>query len=229
MAQLYQQRLSHVLGRLEALGGGRVLDVGCGPGILLDRLDRQKFEVFGIDYSVEMITEAQSTTAEQSTHLVAGSTEYLPFADDAFDVVVVLGVLEYIYQLDYALKEIARVAKPGALICVSMQNPWSIHWFSCRYVYQPTISLGQLLAQGRVPQHTRLRMRNPKVLAGLMQQWQLKLVSLSYYNFDICPEPVTRRNPKLSSWINKRAERWLGNRPHCAFNTAFLMTVTRLP
>ena len=103
-----------------------LLDVGCGTGGTLDRL-RPFGSVVGLD--VEAL--ALSFCRERGHHqLVQASATSLPFADNTFDVVVALDVLEHLPDDRTAAAEIARVLKPGGLLFASVPaypSLWSRH------------------------------------------------------------------------------------------------------
>lgn len=91
-----------------------------------------------------MIRAAKALTTEQTSSLAVGRLEQLPYPDNSFDVILALGVLEYLPQLDAGLIEIARVAKPGAVIIVSMLNPQSLYRSWERYIQKPLVALPTL-------------------------------------------------------------------------------------
>jgi len=91
---------------------GRVLDVGCGPGVYTDRLSEAGLDVYGIDYSGEMIEIAKSKNFKNAVFSV-GRADNLKFEDNFFDSVLCVGVLEYIDDLREAIREIARVTRKG--------------------------------------------------------------------------------------------------------------------
>jgi len=102
-------------GRLAPLEGGRrplrLLDVGCGPGNVLRRLERWG-HAFGSDFSLDALAFARSKGMRR---LLSSDSTALPFASCAFDVVVALDVLEHIADDRAALHEIARVLRPGGV------------------------------------------------------------------------------------------------------------------
>ena len=75
------QRVCEMLGQPE----GRILDVGCGPGIMVDYLLENGCEAFGVDISEEMIIQGQQRLSSNvSAHLSVGKIESLEFPDGFF-------------------------------------------------------------------------------------------------------------------------------------------------
>ena len=103
--------------------GDRLLDVGAGKGFLLYELTQAVpgLIVSGLDVSAYAIEHAHP---EVQAHLVEGNAVALPFANDAFDVVISLGALHNLgaADLDRALREIERVAKRAYVMVESYRN-----------------------------------------------------------------------------------------------------------
>lgn len=95
----------------------KVLDVGCGTGEMAGKLMRRGYEVWGLDLAESMIRYARDRCA--SDRFEVGDIEHIPFADNTFDAVVCLGVIEYLDTDEQALREIRRVLKPGGRAVVS--------------------------------------------------------------------------------------------------------------
>ena len=87
----------------------RLLDIGCGTGGMSLVLSRYGKAV-GLDRSLESFQMSQD---RPYTHRVVGSAEVLPFADESFDVVCALDVLEHLDDDVAGVREIRRVLKPG--------------------------------------------------------------------------------------------------------------------
>lgn len=98
----------------------RVLDAGCGTGLLtlalLKVLD-QPLRITAVDLSSSSIGTARRAVAEnsgrtQSVRFAQANVLRLPFADDSFDLIMTSGVLEYV-SLSEGFTELARVLAPG--------------------------------------------------------------------------------------------------------------------
>jgi ubiquinone/menaquinone biosynthesis C-methylase UbiE len=91
--------------------GARVLDVGCGPGHLVERLADRGLTVSGIDLDPAMIERAVRRIGERA-ELVAADVVSLPFADASFDLVVSTFSMHHWADHSGGLGEIRRVLKP---------------------------------------------------------------------------------------------------------------------
>ena len=119
---IQRPKYERLIGDPETQLGGfeRVLDLGCGTGLLLEYLERRDQSprtLVGLDLSHMMLERAQ---ARGMTVLQADAAR-IPLRDDAFDAVVCFTMLR-IFESDEApvFKEIVRVLRPGGLAIISV-------------------------------------------------------------------------------------------------------------
>lgn len=126
----YVTRRELVLGLLNtALAGNpspHILDIGCGPGILTEKLLETGGLVFSTDLSEEMIRHAkqkalQNAKAANAFFLVNDASN-LPLATDRMDIALCIGVLYYVKDHRAVLSEIRRVLKPGGQAIVQINK-----------------------------------------------------------------------------------------------------------
>jgi SAM-dependent methyltransferase len=121
--------------RLENLGlapGDWVLDLGCGEGRHVHGLHvLAGVNVVGLDLDIPSLFKARSglellppTSGDTATAFVCGDAYRLPFANDAFDVVICSEVLEHLLDYETALTEIRRVLKLGGRFAPTVPNAW---------------------------------------------------------------------------------------------------------
>lgn len=98
----------------------RVLDVGCGTGLLLNRLSRThpEVELIGVDLSQAMLIVAQRRLAGRAS-LADADAAALPFRDGAVDVLVSSSVFHHLPEPAQALAEWRRVLCPGGRLVVT--------------------------------------------------------------------------------------------------------------
>lgn len=94
---------------------GNMLDIGSGPGSLVNQAVEYGIEAYGVDYSEWCISHAYGRSGGRLTRADAAK---LPFGDDAFDLVVSTDLLEHIYRphIQSVLREAFRVARPGGAV-----------------------------------------------------------------------------------------------------------------
>lgn len=104
----------------------RVLDVGCGPGIVTCAFAQRAAQATGLDLVPAMLERARARAAELgvvNVEWVAGDVDPLPFADRSFDVVVTRFVLHHLEDPRAALREMRRVLAPGGTLVVCDVTP----------------------------------------------------------------------------------------------------------
>lgn len=100
---------------------GRIIDIACGPGTYGRRVASPSREVFGIDVSMGMLRQGVAYCAQEgipNMRFARARVEALPFADDHFDAALCCGSLHLFTDTLTALREIARIVKPGAILSV---------------------------------------------------------------------------------------------------------------
>jgi 2-polyprenyl-3-methyl-5-hydroxy-6-metoxy-1,4-benzoquinol methylase len=99
---------------------GRLLEIGCGLGHLLSRLE-DRFETYGIDVS-EFAIERARETAPRSRLQVLEAERIDSFGPAFFDAVVGLHLIEHLEQPEAVLQKCAYISRPGALLLLATPN-----------------------------------------------------------------------------------------------------------
>lgn len=98
--------------------GARVLDVGCGAGQVVGRLNEAGFEAYGVDVSEPNIERARRFSSRCQFY----DGKHLPFADGFFASAGALNVLEHVEEPEQFIPELVRVVEPGGRVLISSPN-----------------------------------------------------------------------------------------------------------
>jgi ubiquinone/menaquinone biosynthesis C-methylase UbiE len=126
---IYQERHATALGwvrDLELRPNARVLEVGCGAGLLTVALARNGYTVDALDSTDAMLQMTRNGAARESVQgrvrVHAADVHALPFQADTFDLVIAIGVIPWLHSERLALREMQRVIKPGGYMLLTADN-----------------------------------------------------------------------------------------------------------
>ena len=175
------------IGGLAPLAGRRVLDIGCGGGILADAMARKGAEVLGIDLADKALKVAQLHALEAETPNIeyrASSAEALAAERPGqFDVVTCMEMLEHVPDPASVVRACAALAKPGGWVFFSTinRNPKAFLFAIVGAEY-----LLNLLPRGT---HEYAKLIRPAELAGYCREAGLELTEARGMEYN----PLTRR------------------------------------
>jgi ubiquinone/menaquinone biosynthesis C-methylase UbiE len=147
------ERLSHVVAGLVVKPGWRVLDLGCGTGILFDLLRRRIGDtglLVGVDFSIEMAEKAHRNFPFPNVCVVDADASMLPFQNSTFDMAVAFSAFPHFTDQQRALDEAHRVLKPGATLNL-------IHLLSSKELADVHRRVGGVVAHDTLPTGETLR------------------------------------------------------------------------
>jgi ubiquinone/menaquinone biosynthesis C-methylase UbiE len=128
MARTNEECGAWVAGLLEIGPSDSVLEVGFGPGGIIQRLSNLAGHLAGIDPSQEMVQQARTRNAEAirsgRVDLRHGSVESLPFDSNTFHKVIAINSMQVWRDTGAGLREIRRVMRPGGRIALGF-TPYS--------------------------------------------------------------------------------------------------------
>jgi 2-polyprenyl-6-hydroxyphenyl methylase/3-demethylubiquinone-9 3-methyltransferase len=110
--------------RLDSLAGLRILDIGCGGGILSEPLARLGAQVVGADPATANIEAAKLHATESGLAIDYRVTtaETLADAGERFDVVLAMEVVEHVADVPLFVKRCAEMVKPGGMMVAATLN-----------------------------------------------------------------------------------------------------------
>ena len=176
---------------------GRVLDIGCGPGVMTEIVLERGGTFEGLDLSTEMIREGREKFGHlPGVHFAEGNIEALNAADNSYDQVICMAVIEYLKTPDVALAEIARVLKPGGIAIVTVPKRRHISRVTVAAT-KPVRALARLLGAATADTLPRLRLQ-PDELDDAARRAGLIPDGGSQYQYTPFPYPITRIAPNVT-------------------------------
>jgi len=131
-----ERRLRMICEAAPMIEKGRVLVDGCGLGMYVEKLGAFSDRVHGLDIEFDRVAEA----GQRLNKLVCGAGEYLPYANESFDVALSHEVIEHVDDDAAAACEIVRVLRSGGRLVLFCPNRWypvethGIYWRG-RYLF----------------------------------------------------------------------------------------------
>ncbi len=204
---------------------GKILDIGCGPGILVRQLLLTGHEVWGVDASPGMIEECHKRFGpSERAHFSVAEATNLTFPDGFFDAAVCTGVIDFIEPYAPALRAMARAAKPHGTLIVSFPNLFSPAGLWTRFVFYPPVRLLRPMffsLAGRATPPAVLssfaRLYTARSAIRLMSRCGGEATDIVYYYYDVLLSPLDQLFPAWMAKVAARLEplrfgklRWLG-------------------
>ncbi len=184
----------------------RVLDAGCGPGLLACRAARRAAQVTALDGSSNMISAARAAAARESLanlEFVEGRIgDDALLADRRYDVILCSSVVEYLPDIDASLAWLAARLAPKGLLIVSAPNGGSLYRRAERLVFRLT---------GR-PRYYAFVHHSPRVevFAEALRRRRLEPQEFAFYGGPrllrrLAPERICGRQETLFATVARKA------------------------
>ncbi|HEX7121610.1 MAG TPA: class I SAM-dependent methyltransferase [Gemmatimonadaceae bacterium] len=152
--------------------GTRLLDAGCGAGLLSVLASFRGAKVTAFDASPGLLAITRQRLPEADER--EGDLESLPFADATFDAVVAVNSVFYAANMAAAMRELARVARPGGRVVITAWGPPE----KCEFLRAVMPALGPLMPPpppGASPPHPGA-LSQPGALAGVLNAAGLRVL-----------------------------------------------------
>ncbi|MBI3316623.1 MAG: class I SAM-dependent methyltransferase [Candidatus Omnitrophica bacterium] len=103
----------------------KILEIGCGSGLALKRLEEMGFESYGVDIADWAVHEAKKKMGSERIHLCDIEKEPLPF-QAPFDAIFLSAVFEHFHKPYEVIKKLLPLTRKGTLIFIRTANPKSL-------------------------------------------------------------------------------------------------------
>ena len=150
----------------------KVLDVGCGAGLLANALAGRGHQVTGVDLSEKSLCTAKKYDETRSVQYCCADATSLPFSNDSFDAVFAFDILEHVENPARLIEEASRVLKPKGL--------FFFHTFNRTWLSYIIVIKGVEWRVRNAPEnmHVYRLFIKPKELEGLCETYQMQVQSL---------------------------------------------------
>jgi malonyl-CoA O-methyltransferase len=112
-----------VLPTLDFIDHEKIIDVGCGTGLLFSKIRKRYITIVGVDVSMNLLNRAIKRFKHRSNvHFICGDADFLPLRENVFDKVFSITLLQNMPEPSITLKEIAKVAKQNSTLIISVQK-----------------------------------------------------------------------------------------------------------
>lgn len=127
LVQRYWQRkrVEVLVEKSNCIQGEKILDIGCGSGVIAKEFAKKGGEIYGFDLSSRAVEYARSRNI-RNTNFILADAHNIPFKSNYFDVVVGCEVIEHLLEPDRMIAEIARVLKNGGRLLLFTPNSTSL-------------------------------------------------------------------------------------------------------
>ena len=180
-AQLTSHAVRHLLDAAHLTSDSRALEVGCGPGHITAMMAATGATVTGVDLVPAMIETARRLHPDIA--FVEANAEQLPFADDAFDVVLVNFSIHHFARPDVVCTEIRRVLTPGGRFVFA--GPIEQFGFGAFIAGLTTHHMMAVLAHG------------PLYLDATREDYETLVKDAGFARYDVAVRQVTLHVPSL--------------------------------
>jgi ubiquinone/menaquinone biosynthesis C-methylase UbiE len=212
--------------------GGKVLDVGCGPGVLVRELLHLGYKVWGVDAAPRMIERCRKDFTETDrAHFAVCDATSLDFPDRWFDAVICMGVIDRIQAHESAIMEMIRVVRKDGTLLITFPNLLSPYAAWRNFVFYPAVSLLRPIYYGLAgrrqpptpydldgPPKLRslfsslAKLPTPRSTAQLMSRYGTEVTDIAHFYFNVFLSPLDELFPRWTLRVTEKLERLRGSR-----------------
>jgi len=200
----------------------KVLDIACGPGVMIPGLRSKHCLITCTDAAPEMIARIKDEYGDAPDFTaVVGNAYQLPFESGAYDVATAMGLIEYLENETVFLQEANRVLKPGGTFIITFPNhssPW-------RAMNRFFVALKHSLNKKSLGKVTHREYTAARA-TQLLTDHGFDVEDVLYYNFKLIPYPFDRKLARFTVMQSRLFEH-LDRGPFKWFGTGFIVKATK--
>jgi ubiquinone/menaquinone biosynthesis C-methylase UbiE len=187
-----------------------ILDVGCGPGIMVKSLLSRGYNVTCVDPAPKMIELVKRDFGSNpDVRAEVGNVYELNFPDNSFEFITAMGLIEYLEDQAKAFTELRRVLKNNGNLIITFPNktsPWRVYNRIILKLLKPIIKYYKRITGQKVSdlKHREYTLREAE---NLLKENGFEIETTIYYNFKIIFHPFDKIFPKLTVWQSKLFEK----------------------
>jgi len=221
-----QDRRLDLIRQYVPLENRRILDVGCGLGMYVEKFRRYSPNVYGVDIDPEKVEAALL----RLPNISLAAAEDLPFKDRSFDVTLLHEVIEHVVDDKRAISEAMRCTDVGGCVIIYAPNrlyPMETHgfYFRGKYHFRLLPLVNYLPSRLRDSFCPHVRVYSGREIRRLFEGYQVRYLAFThiYPGFD----NVAARRPALGGFL-QRATDLLEHTPLRAFGISHFVVAQKL-
>lgn len=219
----FRVRREKVLNMLPGGTDKHILDLACGPGIMIKGLRAKHYRVTAIDAAPDMVALAKEVAGDDAmVTCEVGDAYALSVPDKQFDIVTAMGLIEYLDDEHTYLAEMHRIVKDGGTVIITYPNVWS-PWRLWNRVLRALVKIFKPHKQTLLLHREYTKKRT----IALMRAHGFETTEVLYYNLKLVPYPLDRLFPRVTVWFSKVCES-LDRTPLKFLGTAFIVEAKKI-
>jgi ubiquinone/menaquinone biosynthesis C-methylase UbiE len=202
---------------------GKVLDVGCGPGVMTQELLNRECTFWGVDPSSRMIEIARERFPENDgVHFDLGDALRLEQPTGFFDAVLCMGVIDSLKEPRQGIREMLRVLRPGGTLIVTVTNLQSPYAWWKNYVFYPAVTRWHSLRvragsnglkAGRIRSGSTRALFSRRTSCEVLRSEGAEVLQVMGYYYNLFISPLDELMPRLALAATRRLEEGKWQKP----------------